>query len=101
MNSLLRPLNTTQRETMKALLEGVATDKLEESFKRYVPTILENSTRKKERKSLNEQSSKEEKPVLSESTGDRSKMNYQPTTVAQQNQEEDYSEIFRLAGVKR
>ncbi len=101
MNSLLRPLNTTQRETMKALLEGVATDKLEESFKRYVPTILENSTRKKERKSLNEQSSKEEKPVLSESTGDRSKMNYQPTTVDPQNQEEDYSEIFRLAGVKR
>lgn len=100
MNSLLRPLNTTQRETMKQLLEGVETEKLDESFKRYVPTILENSTRKKERKSLNEQETSTKKPVLSESTGDRSKMNYQPTSVDPAI-DDDLSELFRQAGVKR
>jgi hypothetical protein len=96
MNQLLRPLNNTQRETMKQLLEGVETDKLDESFKRYVPTILENTTRvSKDRKSLNES---KEKPVLSESTGERSKMNYQPQV--KESVEDDFSELFRLAGIK-
>lgn len=97
MNELLRPLNNTQRETMKQLLGTVETDKLDESFKRYVPTILENTTRsnRKGRKTLNEE---KEKPVLSESTGERSKTSYQPT-LEQPAVEEDYSEIFRLAGI--
>lgn len=99
MNELLRPLNSTQRETMKQLLEGVETVKLEESFKRYVPTILENSGRskRKERKVMTEQ---KEKPVLSESTGERSKMNYQPN-LERDDAEEDFSELFRLAGIKK
>lgn len=99
MNNLLRPLNNTQRETMKQLLDGVETSKLEESFKRYVPTILENSgsKKRKERKVMTEQ--KSEKPVLSESKGERSKMSYQPT-LEQPDDSDEYDEIFRLAGVK-
>lgn len=104
MNELLRPLNNTQRETMKQLLEGVETEKLEASFKRYVPTILENSSKPKvgNRKTLSEQKHTEKKPLLSENTGERSKLNYQPSVNAKtQSVEDEYSEIIRLSGIKK
>lgn len=102
MNELLRPLNYTQRETMKQLLEGVETNKLENTFKRYVPTILESSSKSQsgssKRKPLSENS---DKKVLSETTGERSKLNYQPTRKDTNAVDDEFSEIMRLSGVKK
>jgi septum formation inhibitor MinC len=49
MAELLQPLSKKQKKIMSDLLEGTKTEKLTESFKKYVPTILSEkivSTRK-------------------------------------------------------
>jgi hypothetical protein len=46
MGELLAPLGADKRELMKELLESVPTKKLNESFDKYLPTVMEGSTRK-------------------------------------------------------
>jgi hypothetical protein len=40
MNELLAPLNSEQREIMGELMESVKTAKLEESFEKYLPSVI-------------------------------------------------------------
>jgi len=44
INDLVTPLNKSQKEIMLDLLEGVQTDRLKNSFQRYLPTVLEEKT---------------------------------------------------------
>ena len=45
MNSLLAPLGKEKKEIMQDLLESVKTEKLEESFNKYLPSVLDSKTR--------------------------------------------------------
>lgn len=69
MAELLKPLGKEKREVMTDLLESVKTDRLDEAFKKYLPSVLnETSTRQhSNRRSLNESVKK------SEHTGNRKK----------------------------
>jgi len=46
MSELLAPLNADKREIMKDLLESVQTKKLNESFDKYLPAVMEGQSRK-------------------------------------------------------
>lgn len=46
MNSLLKPLGREKKEIMQDLLESVRTEKLEESFNKYLPSVLNGGDRK-------------------------------------------------------
>lgn len=46
MSELLAPLSADKREIMKDLLESVQTKKLNESFEKYLPAVLEGPSRK-------------------------------------------------------
>ena len=91
MSKLLAPLGGDKRVVMKDLLESVSTDKLEVSFNKYLPAVLnETKVEKSEEKSevLNE--------GLVEKTGDRA--------VAQDKTSEGdqtIAEIVRLAGLTK
>lgn len=43
MNEMLSPLNKGQREVMTSLLESVKTEKLRDTFDKYLPTVLNES----------------------------------------------------------
>lgn len=45
MNNLLAPLGKEKKEIMQDLLESVKTEKLEESFNKYLPSVLDGDTR--------------------------------------------------------
>jgi len=47
MYELMSPLSASQKEIMTELLEGVQTDKLEDSYNKYLPTVLEGNTTSK------------------------------------------------------
>ena len=44
LNSLLAPLGKEKKEIMSDLLESVKTEKLEESFNKYLPSVIEGDT---------------------------------------------------------
>lgn len=46
LDSLLRPLGREKKDIMLDLLESVKTEKLEESFKKYLPSVLDNKPNK-------------------------------------------------------
>lgn len=62
LNSLLAPLGKEKKELMSDLLESVKTEKLEESFNKYLPSVLEDAPRAK--KTITES-------VTKEHTGDK------------------------------
>lgn len=77
MDKMLRPFDAKNREIMEDILEGVETAKLEESFKKYLPSLLrDNNTRRnvKSKRPLNEESDKKER-ILREHTGNRKMVN--------------------------
>lgn len=86
LNSLLKTLNKEKGAVMASLLEGVTTAKLQESYNKYLPAVLNNSAAKPT-----------EKKVLaegrSEVTGDKS------AKVAVRS-DDNVIEIKRLAGLK-
>lgn len=47
MDSLLKPLGKEKRDLMADLLESIKTEKLEESFNKYLPSVLEDAPRVK------------------------------------------------------
>lgn len=100
LSTLMRPLNNVQRETMLELLSGVETSKLEESFKRYIPAILENSDRKTSKRRMISENKKSVKDTMTESTGERSTRNYIPQQENDVDSSDDYKDIIRLAGIK-
>lgn len=55
MNEMLSPLNKNQREVMASLLESVKTEKLRDTFDKYLPTVLrENDTKTSTKAKLTE-----------------------------------------------
>jgi hypothetical protein len=46
LNEMLNPLNKDQREIMGSLLESVNTEKLRDTFNKYLPTVLKESNPK-------------------------------------------------------
>ena len=63
LSSLMAPLGKEKKELMSDLLESVKTDKLEESFNKYLPSVLDGEA-PRVKKTLSES-------VVSEHTGDK------------------------------
>ena len=63
LNELMAPLGKEKKELMSDLLESVKTDKLEESFNKYLPSVLDGEA-PRVKKTLSES-------VVSEHTGDK------------------------------
>lgn len=63
LDSLLRPLGKEKKDIMLDLLESVKTEKLEESFNKYLPSVLDGET-PRVKKALKES-------VVKEHTGDK------------------------------
>jgi hypothetical protein len=85
ISELLTPLNKGQREIMTDLLESVQTNKLEGSFNKYLPSVVDGNTPAK-------------KAILSEAkeiTGNRNTT----TTNVSSMQDDNVVDIRRLAGL--
>jgi len=54
MNSLISPLGKAQREIMTDLLESVQTDRLQKSFDKYLPSVIDGNTPAKRKAQINE-----------------------------------------------
>ena len=54
MNSLVAPLGKDQREIMTDLLESVQTDRLQKSFDKYLPSVIDGNTPAKRKAVLSE-----------------------------------------------
>ena len=54
MNSLVAPLGKDQREIMTDLLESVQTDRLQKSFDKYLPSVIDGNTPAKRKAPLTE-----------------------------------------------
>lgn len=96
INNLLRPLNQEKREIMENLLESVKTDKLEESYKKYLPTVLgeAKTVKNQPRKTLTEGKKINN---FTEVTGNR------PQKTVEEDSDNDAlkAELIRLAGLKK
>jgi len=95
MASLLKPLGKEKREVMTDLLESVKTDRLDEAFKKYLPSVLnESATRQRtSRRSLNESVKK------SEHTGDRKKATAKVEANDNMDSVVELDQIRKLAGL--
>ena len=85
INSLIEPLNKTQREIMTDLLESVQTKKLSSAFDKYLPAVIDGKSPAK-------------KAVITEGTevtGNRTE-----TNVSSKADEQNVVDIRRLAGLK-
>jgi hypothetical protein len=86
MNSLVAPLGNDQREIMTDLLESVQTDRLQKSFDKYLPSVIDGNTPAKRKAPLTEGT---------EVTGNREETKM--TTKADDNN--NVLDIRRLAGL--
>ena len=88
MSDLLAPLNDEKAKVMKDLLESVQTPKLQHTFDKYLPAVLNSGTEKKANK-----------PILRESvqevTGDKSAAKQE----VDMDQRDNVIDIKRLAGL--
>ncbi len=57
MQEMMQPLSKDHKEIMGALLESVKTDKLQNAFNKYLPSVLKEDAKKPEKKVLSESSS--------------------------------------------
>jgi hypothetical protein len=85
MHSLIAPLSKDQREIMTDLLESVQTSKLQSSFNKYLPSVIDGNTPAKRKATLTEGK---------EITGNRNETNVSRTA-----SEENVIDIRRLAGL--
>ena len=56
MQEMMQPLSKDHKEIMNALLESVKTDKLQNAFNKYLPSVLKEDAKKPEKKVLSESS---------------------------------------------
>ena len=56
MQEMMQPLSKDHKEIMGALLESVKTDKLQNAFNKYLPSVLKEDAKKPEKKVLSESS---------------------------------------------
>lgn len=92
LDELLRPLGKEKREIMSDLLESVQTSRLDETFKKYLPSVLDGgNTAPRAKKTLQES-------VTSERTGNKSAP--APNTDANNNADVvEINQIRKLAGL--
>jgi citrate lyase gamma subunit len=90
MAELLAPLSADKREIMKELLESVQTTKLNESFDKYLPAVMESNMKK----TLPKAKAKEMISESTEVTGDR-EVKQQPLAGL-----DNILDIRKLAGLK-
>lgn len=90
INDLLRPLPSDKREVMENLLESVKTEKLEESFKKYLPAVIGEEVRNSRRTNLIENKKVNR---ITEATGNR------PVKPVQEVESAEIIELKRLAGL--
>jgi len=88
MSDLLAPLNDEKASIMKSLLESVQTPKLQNTFDKYLPAVLNNGTEKKSTKPILRESVKEV-------TGDKSAKHQE----VDMDQRDNVIDIKRLAGL--
>ena len=86
MSGLVAPLNRDQREIMSDLLESVQTDRLQKSFDKYLPSVIDGHAPEKRKKVLSEG-----KAV----TGNKN----QTTHMTQQADDSNVLDLRRLAGL--
>jgi len=86
MNGLISPLGKDQREIMTDLLESVQTDRLQKSFDKYLPSVIDSNTPAKQKANITEGK---------EVTGNR------PVTKTMTNKADDSNvlDMRRLAGL--
>jgi hypothetical protein len=93
LESLMRPLGKEKKEIMQDLLESVKTEKLEDAFNKYLPSVLDGET-PRARKALNES------VVTKEHTGDK-----KATVVSAEADDNadvvELEQIRKLAGLSR
>jgi Mn-dependent DtxR family transcriptional regulator len=92
LNELMAPLGKEKKEIMSDLLESVKTSKLEESFNKYLPSVLDGET-PRAKKTLSES-------VTSEHTGNKATV----VTEADDKSADDVVEIDmirKLAGLSK
>ena len=88
MDDLLAPLNEEKTRVMKDLLESVQTPRLQNTFDKYLPAVLNNATEKKAAKQVIKES-------VNEVTGDKSAAKEQVDLSVRDN----VIDIKRLAGL--
>ena len=86
LNEMLKPLAADKAAVMASLLESVSTDRLEGTFQKYLPAVMNGTGIKSDRKVVNES--------VKEVTGDRAAKTQDST------EETNIVEIRRLAGLK-
>lgn len=93
LDELLRPLSREKREVMADLLESVKTEKLEQAFKKYLPSLTETQRSPRAKSTLTES-------VKKEHTGNK----VAPAKAAAKSTNADYDrniiELRKLAGLK-
>lgn len=91
LDELLRPLGKEKKEVMMDLLESVATERLDETFKKYLPTVLEEQAPRVKKQSLSESTKQEH-------TGDKAPVQ----TVAHESADVvELDAIRKLAGLSK
>ena len=85
MNSLISPLGKDQREIMTDLLESVQTERLQKSFDKYLPSVIDGNSPAKR------------KAVITEGTEITGNKN--TTTNASSQADDNVVDIRRLAGL--
>jgi DNA repair exonuclease SbcCD ATPase subunit len=97
LHQILRPLSKDKREIMESLLSTVKTEKLEESFRKYLPTVMnEYGKDKTPVKSMINENNQTTRAV----TGDRKPSNIEVNRAEDQQVEEaEILHLRRLAGI--
>lgn len=96
MTGLLAPLSKDKKELMTELLETVKTDRLEESFNKYLPSVINEEVSVRSKKAIIKES------VISEHTGKRS-LDGQTGSTNEETVDQsviEIDELRKLAGLK-
>ena len=86
MQEMMQPLSKDHKEIMGALLESVKTDKLQNAFNKYLPSVLKEDAKKPEKKVLSESTT--------EVTGDKAE-----ASASADKQTADIVYLQKLAGI--
>jgi len=86
MNEMMAPLSKSQKEIMNVLLESTQTSELQKAFNKYLPSVLNEDTKKPETKKVLSESTKEV-------TGDKANSSAEADTTA------DIVNLRKLAGI--
>lgn len=99
MNELLSKLSGKQKEVMAELLEGIKTDKLRESFKKYIPAVTNGTGNTVLTRRVKTETLTENKKVV---TGDKRNKLTEAVEVeaAEASNSADIYDLKRLAGIQ-